>query len=120
MTALLGISLIAVSCADDDGPSAGADLEIERRVGFSVIVEERSDGESIGFSEDRDASSGEEFDVTEAVWRIDDGPWNEPPVACLAKGQRVELGIAQVENVRRPGLLKQRVVWIACLSPDDA
>ncbi len=112
--------IFVTACADDDQSSTGADLEIERRIGFAVIVEERADGASIGFSIDRDASAGQEFDVTGAVWRIDQGPWNEPPVACIAKGQRVELGIAQVENAQRPGLLKDRVVWIACLAPEDS
>jgi hypothetical protein len=54
------------------------------------------------------------------VWRIEDGPWIEPPVACLGKGQRIELGISQVENEQRPGLLKERVVWVACLAPEES
>jgi hypothetical protein len=58
--------------------------------------------------------------VTESVWRIEDGPWIEPPVECLGKGQRIELGISQVENEQRPGLLKERVVWVACLAPEES
>ena len=119
LLALFAVALVAAACAGD-GTSTGPDLEIERRIGFAVIVEDRPDGASIGFSTDRDAASGEEFDVTESVWRIDDGPWTEPPVECLGKGQRVELGISQVENEERPGLLKDRVVWIACLPPEDS
>lgn len=115
----LAFSLIAAACAGD-GSGAGPDLEIERRIGFAVIVEDRANGASIGFAEDRDATSGEEFDVTESVWRIEDGPWIEPPVTCLGKGQRVELGLAKVENEDRPGLLKDRVVWVACLAPEDS
>jgi len=119
LLALSVFSLVAAACAGD-GSSTGPDLEIERRIGFAVIVEDRSDGASIGFSTDRDSVSGEEFDVTGSVWRLDDGPWTEPPATCLGKGQRIELGIAQVENEERPGLLKDRVVWIACLAPEDS
>jgi len=84
-----------------------------------VIVEERPDGRSIGFAEDRDVASGEEFDVSDAIWRIDDGPWNEPPATCLGRGRRIELGLSRVQNADRPGLLKDRVVWVACLAPED-
>jgi hypothetical protein len=115
--ALIVVGLIAAGCAGSE--SAGADLAVERTVGYAVIVEERADGTSIGFAEDRDAVSGIEYDVSESVWRIDDGPWMEPPVTCLGRGQRIELGIAQVENEARPGLLKDRVVWLACLAPED-
>jgi len=116
---LAAFSLVVAACAGG-GSGAGPDLELERRVGFAVIVEDRADGASVGFSSDRDSVSGEEFDVTGAMWRIDDGPWIEPPVTCLGKGQRIELGIAQVENEDRPGLLKERVVWVACLPPEDS
>lgn len=106
------------SCGGGTGSTSGPDLEIERRTGYAVIVESRTDGMSIGFSSDRDAAAGDEFDVTDAIWRIDDGPWNEPPVTCLGKGKRIELGISRVENESRPGLLKDRVVWVACLAPE--
>jgi len=113
--ALVALSLVAAACTTGGGSGTGPDIEIERRIGFAVIVENRAEGASIGFSSDR-----EEFDVTDSVWRIDDGPWIEPPVTCLGKGQRIELGIAQVENEERPGLLKDRVVWVACLAPEDS
>lgn len=116
---LVALAMVVVACGGGGG-STGPDLEIERRTGYAVIVEDRLDGASIGFAADRDAASGEEFDVTEAVWRIEDGPWTEPPVTCLGKGQRIELGISQVENEARPGLLKERVVWVACLAPEDS
>jgi hypothetical protein len=114
----LAMALVGTACSG--GTNAGADLLIERTTGYSVIVEQRIDGASIGFSEDRDAVSGTEYDVSESIWRIDDGPWIEPPVTCLGKGQRIELGISQVENESRPGLLKDRVVWVTCLAPEDA
>jgi len=118
LTAVLIIMILVVAaCAG--GESGSSDLEIERVTGWAVIVEDRPDGMSIGFSEDRDAEAGIAFDVTEAVWRTEEGPWTEPPVTCLGRGQRVELGITQVENEARPGLLKDRVVWVACLPPDE-
>ncbi|HLE39149.1 MAG TPA: hypothetical protein VJA44_05800 [Acidimicrobiia bacterium] len=114
-------SLFAISAAAcGGGPgSTGPDLAVERRIGYAVIVEERPDGRSIGFAEDRDVASGEEFDVSDAIWRIDDGPWNEPPATCLGRGRRIELGLSRVQNADRPGLLKDRVVWVACLAPED-
>lgn len=112
---LLLVALVA-ACGRG-GEATGPDLSIERRIGYAVIVETRPDGTSIGFATDRDAAAGDEFEVTDAIWRIADGPWNEPPVGCLGKGQRVELGISRVENITRPGLLKDRVVWVACLAP---
>lgn len=118
--ALVALGLVAAACDSGGESGTGPDLEIERRIGFAVIVENRAEGASIGFSVDRDAASGEEFDVTDSVWRIDDGPWIEPPVTCLGKGQRVELGVSLVENEERPGLLKERVVWVACLPPEDS
>jgi hypothetical protein len=57
--------------------------------------------------------------VTDALWRVEEGAWNEPPVTCLGRGQRVELGIVDAQNEARPGLLRETVVWIACLSPGD-
>jgi hypothetical protein len=118
ITPLMVLVFVVAACGG--GTASSSDLDIERRTGYSVIVESRPDGSSIGFAADRDAVSGEEFDVTEAVWRIDDGSWIEPPVTCLGKGQRVEIGVTQVESESRPGLLKERVVWVACLSPEDS
>jgi hypothetical protein len=117
---VLGLALVASACGGADGASSGPDLDVERRIGYAVLVEDRPDGLSIGFSTDRDADAGEEYDVSQSIWRIEDGPWIEPPVSCLGKGQRVELGISQVENEARPGLLNDRVVWVACLAPEDA
>ena len=113
------VSLLVVSCGGDEIESE-TNLEIDRRVGYAVIVDNRPDGLSIGFSTDRDAEAGEAYDVSQSVWRIEAGPWIEPPVTCLGKGQRVELGVAQVENEARPGLLNDRVVWIVCLPPEDS
>jgi len=88
-------------------------------MGFAVIVDQTAGGIEIGFSADRDSESGEAFDVTDALWRIEDGPWNEPPASCIGKGQRLELGISSVQNETRPGLLKERVIWLSCLPPTD-
>lgn len=119
LTVLMVVGLITSACGGDDAPATGPDLEVERQVGYAVVVEDRLDGLSIGFSTDRDAEAGQEYDVSESIWRIEDGPWIEPPVSCLGIGQRIELGISQVENEDRPGLLKDRVVWVACLPPED-
>jgi len=116
---LAALGLIVSACGGDTA-SSSPDLEIERRTGFAVIVEQRTDGASIGFNAERDAASGEEFDVSESVWRIEDGPWNEPPVNCLGRGQRIEIGVAQVQNEARPGLLKERVVWVSCLASEES
>jgi hypothetical protein len=113
------LALVATACGGG-AVSTGPDLAVDRRTGYAVIVEMRADGLSIGFSTDRDALAGEEYDVSRSLWRIEDGPWIEPPVSCLGRGQRVELGISQVENEARPGLLKDRVIWVACLAPEDA
>lgn len=118
LAALVAMGLIIVACGGD-GETTDPDLEIERRIGYVVIVEDRPDGLSIGFAADRDAEAGVEYDVSESVWRAGDGPWIEPPVSCLGKGQRVELGVSPVENEARPGLLKDRVIWVACLAPED-
>jgi len=112
---LVALGLAATACAAD---AADTSLDIETRTGYAVIVEEAADSLSIGFNADRDAPAGEAFEVTQAVWRVGDGPWNEPPVTCLGRGQRVQLGITQVENESRPGLLKERVVWLVCLAPE--
>lgn len=112
-------AVFAGGCRGDDGADTDTTLEIESRTGYAVIVDNRGGEISIGFSNDRDAAAGEAFDVTESVWRIEEGPWIEPPATCLGKGQRVELGIAQVENEARPGLLNERVVWLVCLPPEE-
>ncbi|MFH2072064.1 MAG: hypothetical protein ABIJ75_04345 [Actinomycetota bacterium] len=120
MAGLVAIALVATAC--NGGGSAGVggpDLQIERRSGFAVIVDESADTIEIGFSADRDSESGEAFDVTAALWRIGDGPWNEPPVTCISKGQRLEMGISSIQNEARPGLLKERVIWVSCLPPTD-
>jgi hypothetical protein len=51
------------------------------------------------------------------VWRVENGPWNQPPVTCIGKGQRIELGVSQVQNEIQPGLLMPRVIWVGCLAP---
>jgi hypothetical protein len=119
LVSVIGLLLVASACGGDGGGGAGPDLEIERRTGYAVIVDDTSAAVEIGFSTDRDSESGEAFDVGDALWRIEDGPWNEPPVTCLGRGQRVELGIADVQNEAKPGLLEERVVWIACLAPPE-
>ena len=119
MAGLVAMTLVMAACGGDGGGAGGLDLEIERRTGFAVIVNDFPTGIEIGFSTDRDAESGEAFDVTDALWRIEDGPWNEPPVSCIGKGQRLELGLSSVQNEGRPGLLKERVIWLSCLAPTD-
>lgn len=116
---LVAIALAIAACGSNGGGTVGADLEVERRMGFAVIVDQTAGGIEIGFSADRDSQSGEAFDITNALWRIEDGPWNEPPVSCIGKGQRIELGISNVQNETRPGLLKERVIWLSCLPPTD-
>ena len=115
LTVLALLGLFGGACAAE---ATDASLDIETRTGYAVIVEETADSLSIGFNADRDAPAGEAFDVTQAIWRVGDGPWNEPPVSCLGRGQRVQLGITQVENEARPGLLEERVVWLVCLAPE--
>ncbi len=118
---IVGLALVAAACGDDTGTAdtQGADLSIERRIGFAVVVDETGSALMIGFNADRDAAAGESFDISQAVWRIDDGPWNEPPVTCVGRGQRVELGISQVQSESQPGLLDDRVIWISCLAPES-
>ena len=118
---IAGLALIAAGCGDDTGTAdpGGADLAIERSVGFAVVVDDTGSSLMIGFNADRDAAAGESFDISQAVWRIDDGPWNEPPVTCVGRGQRVELGISQVQSETQPGLLNDRVIWISCLAPES-
>jgi hypothetical protein len=117
--ALLALALVVTACGDDGGGATGPDLEIDRRLGYAVIVDDSGDNLEIGFSADRDAPSGDAYDITEALWRIDDGPWNLPPVTCVGRGQRVEIGVADVQQADRPGLLVDRVVWISCLAPEE-
>jgi hypothetical protein len=118
--AVLAVLVVTAACGQDTGGGASApDLEIERRTGYAVVVDETAEGLVIGFSLDRDATSGEAFDVSQALWRIEDGAWNEPPVTCLGRGQRIEVGVTSVQNETRPGLLTEHVVWVSCLSPVD-
>jgi len=119
MAGLVALALVVTACGGDGGGSDAPDLEIERRTGFAVIVNEAVGTIEIGFSADRDSESGEAFDVTAALWRIEDGPWNDPPATCIGKGQRIELGISNVQSEDRPGLLKEWVVWLSCLPPTD-
>jgi hypothetical protein len=110
----LGVLGLVTACGGGTGPTS---LEIDTTTGYAVIVEQVGAEISIGLNANRDATAGEAYDVSQAIWRIDEGRWNEPPVTCLGRGQRVELGIAMVENQSRPGLLKERVVWLVCLAP---
>ena len=121
IAAVLALALMMAGCADDatTEDTTGSDLPIELRMGYAVVVEEAGSTLTIGFSADRNATSGESFVLDEAVWRIEDGPWNEPPVTCVGLGQRVELGITAVQQEDRPGLLNDRVVWISCLAPPE-
>ena len=118
---IAAIALLATACGDDAATTdpQGADLSIERHIGFAVVVDDTGSSLMIGFNADRDAAAGESFDISQAVWRIGDGPWNEPPVTCVGKGQRVELGISQVQSETQPGLLNDRVIWISCLAPSE-
>lgn len=116
---VIGLSLLVVAAAScGDEAASTASLDIETKTGYAVIVEETGSNISIGFSDDRDALAGEAYDVTQAIWRVGEGPWTEPPASCLGRGQRVQLGITMVENESRPGLLEERVVWLVCLPPE--
>jgi hypothetical protein len=120
MGALAVVALLAAACAgDSEETPAAPDLEVERQVGYAVVVDQSGGRILIGFSTDRNATSGDSYDVTQTVWRLQDGAWNEPPVTCLGRGQRLELGIAKVQNESQPGLLKSRVIWLSCLSPEE-
>jgi hypothetical protein len=117
--ALALIALLAAACGDEGEEAAPApDLSVDRQVGYAVVVDETGGRILIGFSADRNATSGDSYDVSQAVWRIEQGPWNEPPVTCLSVGKRLELGISKVQNASQPGLLKNRVIWLSCLAPD--
>lgn len=119
MASLLAVALLAAGCGGDgeETPSA-PDLAVERQTGYAVVVDQSGGRILIGFSPDRNATSGDSYDVTQAVWRVQDGAWNEPPATCLGRGQRLELGISKVQNASQPGLLKSRVIWLSCLSPE--
>ncbi|MEX1207672.1 MAG: hypothetical protein WD652_03365 [Acidimicrobiia bacterium] len=110
----IALVIVAAACGGDAGSTP---LEIESTVGYAVIVEQVGEQISIGLNSDRDATAGQAYDVTQAIWRVGDGPWNEPPATCVGRGQRVELGVTMVENETRPGLLMERVVWLVCLAP---
>ena len=116
VTAVL-LSSLAGCGEDEPGTTPGPDMEIERITGYAVVVDQTSAGFMIGFNEDRNATSGEAYDIAGSVWRQGDGPWNEPPADCVRVGQHVELGVAQVQNAAQPGLLEDRVMWLACLAP---
>jgi len=113
------MSRTRAACSSDGGSSSAPDLEIERKTGYAVVVDESDDTIQIGFSTDRDSPAGDAYDVTESVWRIEDGPWNLPPASCLGIGRRIELGISQVQDEAQPGLLMDRVIWLSCLSPAE-
>jgi hypothetical protein len=117
--AVFSVALVVVAgCGEEEpGTTPGPDMVIERREGYAVVVDETAVGLMIGFNQDRNATSGEGFDISESVWRQGDGPWNEPPATCVRVGQHVELGVTQVQNESQPGLLRDRVIWVACLAP---
>jgi len=119
LVALAAVAVLAAACGggDEEGVTTGPDLEIERLEGYSVVVNVTGGRTLIGFSTDRNATSGDSYDVSESVWRVQDGPWNEPHATCLGKGQRIELGVTKVQNESQPGLLQNRVVWLSCLAP---
>jgi hypothetical protein len=116
---VLAAWLVAACGAKGQEAAPAADLSIEREVGYAVVVDETGGRTLIGFSTDRNATSGDSYDVSQAVWRVEAGPWNEPPVTCLAVGKHLELGISKVQNSAQPGLLKNRVIWVSCLSPAE-
>ncbi len=118
IAAVAAAAVLAAACGGGaEGGSPGPDLAVDRHEGYAVVVDETGARILIGFSADRNATSGDSYDVTQAVWRVQDGPWNEPPVTCLGRGQRLELGISKVQNEGQPGLLKDRVIWLSCLAP---
>ena len=120
IVALLLVAGLAAACGEKGQEATPTpDLSIERQVGYAVVVDETGGRTLIGFSTDRNATSGDSYDVSQAVWRVEAGPWNEPPITCLAVGKRLELGISKVQNSAQPGLLKNRVIWVSCLSPAE-
>jgi hypothetical protein len=120
IVALVLAAWLAAACGEKaQEPAPTPDLSIDRQVGYAVVVDETGGRTLIGFSTDRNATSGDSYDVSQAVWRVETGPWNEPPITCLAVGKRLELGISKVQNSSQPGLLKNRVIWVSCLSPAE-
>jgi len=120
IVALVLSALLAAACGQEgQEPAPAPDLTIDRQVGYAVVVDETGGRTLIGFSTDRNATSGDSYDVSQAVWRVEAGPWNEPPITCLSVGKRLELGISKVQNATQPGLLKNRVIWVSCLAPAD-
>jgi hypothetical protein len=120
IVALVLTALLVAACGDDaQEPAPAADLTIERQVGYAVVVDQTGGRTLVGFSADRNATSGDSYDVSQVVWRVEEGPWNEPPATCLTVGKRIELGISKVQNASQPGLLKNRVIWVSCLAPAD-
>lgn len=119
MGALAAVALLVAACAGDSAETPEApDLIVDRQIGYAVVVDHSGGRILIGFSTNRNATSGDSYDVTQAVWRVQEGAWNEPPATCLSKGQRLELGITKVQNASQPGLLKSRVIWLSCLPPE--
>jgi len=125
--ALVVTALLLAACGGEgseatqttEGPTPGPDLAIERRVGYAVVVDETGGRVLIALNADRNEMSGDGYDITQAVWRVEAGLWNEPPATCVTVGKRLELGIAQVQNAAQPGLLGDRVIWLSCLAPTD-
>jgi hypothetical protein len=117
--AMLSLLLVVGAVAGCGGGGSGAapDLAIERRIGYAVVVDDSAGSIRIGFNTDRNAAGGDAYDISQSVWRVENGPWNQPPVTCIGKGQRIELGVSQVQNEIQPGLLMPRVIWVGCLAP---
>jgi hypothetical protein len=117
--ALLSLLLVVTAAAGcgGGGSVAAPDLAIERKIGYAVVVDDSANSMRIGFNTDRNATGGDAYDITQSVWRVEAGPWNQPPVTCVGKGQRIELGIGQVQKEAQPGLLMPRVIWVGCLTP---
>jgi hypothetical protein len=122
--ALVATALLLAACGGGEGatttaagPDTGPDMVIERRVGYAVVVDETAGRLLIGFSPDRNATSGDSYDISQAVWRVESGLWSAPPTTCVTVGKRLELGVADVQNANQPGLLYERVIWLSCLPP---
>lgn len=73
-----------------------------------------SDGSAMGF--DGAGHRNEGFSIAGAMWRQDDGPWNDSAPTCLrplSSGQPVTLGIVEVQpSADVPG--GSVVVWLEC------
>jgi hypothetical protein len=117
--ALAATLMLAVACGDDTEGAAttGPDLVIERRTGYAVQVDQSSGRLLIAFNADRSAVAGETYDLSDALWRTEDGLWTEPPATCITPNAGLEIGVAEVQNIGRPGFLDERVIWVGCLSP---